>query len=269
MLVAAGDTELFTVRQGAGEPLLFIVGLGGRAEFWGNQFKLFAKSREVISFDHRGTGRSARYDGAYSVALMAEDTVRLMDALGLERIDIVGHSMGGAIAQHIALHHPSRVRKLVLSASWAGPEPVFLELFKLRRMVLEKIGPEAYLLQGTLLSNPGWWLQKNFGNAEQWMAERMKAFAGVAVEMGRMAAVMSHNLRDRVGSITAQTMVICARDDSITPLGLSEELATLIPGAALNVLPAGGHFCPITVTSDYNRKLARFLTSPVEVRDAA
>ncbi len=156
-LVTVADTQLHVVRRGAGPPLLLLVGLGGRADFWSGTIDHFADRFDCISFDHRKCGDSLPSDIRTTVAVMAADALALMDRLGIERADIVGHSLGGAIAQHIAVHAPERVNRLVLSASWAGPHPAFLELFALRKQVLQNCGPAAYMLQGNLLGNPGWW----------------------------------------------------------------------------------------------------------------
>jgi aminoacrylate hydrolase len=257
--VAVGDTALHVVRDGSGPPLLFLVGLGGRAEFWKPVMARFADRFDCISFDHRATGDSVPSDVKQTVRLLAEDALALLDALGIERAHIVGHSLGGAIAQHIAVHAPERVDKLVLSATWAGPTPFFEGLFALRKDVLRRCGPEAYMLQGTLLGTPGWHTAKDFAAVEAGIAARMASFAGVDIEMDRMDAVTGHDLRARVPGITAETLVVCARDDQITPLPLSEELARLIPGARLDVLPAGNHFGPSVDPEAYAAMFADFL----------
>lgn len=259
-LVEVADTKLHVVRRGSGPPLLLLVGLGGRADFWSGTIDHFADRFDCISFDHRKVGDSLPSDIRTTVAVMAADALALMDRLDIDRADIVGHSLGGAIAQHIAVHAPHRVRRLVLSASWAGPHPAFLELFALRKAVLQNCGPAAYMLQGNLLGNPGWWAMAHHEAMQAGIAARLQAFAGVDIEMERMDAVTSHDLRDRVAEIGAETLVICARDDAITPLPLSEELAQLIPGARLEVLAAGNHFAPVTVPNDYRSRLSTFLT---------
>jgi aminoacrylate hydrolase len=259
MRLPVGDTALHVVREGAGPPLLFLVGLGGRYEFWRPQIEAFKGRFDCLSFDHRKTGDSLPSDVRTTVRVLAEDALRLLDALGIERAHVVGHSLGGAIAQHVAVHAPERVDKLVLSASWCGPTPAFLTLFDLRRQVLRHCGPRAYMLQGNLLGNPGWWVMANHDAVMAGIDARLAAFAGVEVEMERMDAVTSHDLRDRVGEIRAETLVLCARDDGITPLPLSEELAERIPGARLEVLPTGNHFAPVTVPDDYTARLRAFL----------
>jgi aminoacrylate hydrolase len=249
---------LHVVRGGAGPPLLFLVGLGGRADFWGPQFARFPM-RDCISFDHRRTGDSLPSDITTTVQVLADDAVRLLDTLGIDRIDIIGHSLGGAIAQHLAVFHPDRVARLVLSASWAGPTPWFLDLFALRRRVLRELGPRDYMLQGNLLGNPGWWTCANQAAMAAGIEARLAAFAGVEIECERMDAVTSHDLRDRVGGIASDTLVICARDDGITPLPLSEELAARIPVARLEVLATGSHFAPNCVPDDWAAPVKAFL----------
>lgn len=246
---------LHVIREGQGEPLLFLVGLGGRAEFWGAQFARFRESRDCISFDHRKTG-----DDKVTVAALAQEAIRLLDALDIERSDMIGHSLGGAIAQHVAVFHPERLKRLVLSASWCGPTPWFLDLFALRKRVLRDCGQREYLLQGNLLGNPGWW---TFANQPAMMAgieARLASFAGVDIECERMDAVTGHDLRDRVCEIAAETLVVCARDDGITPLGLSEELAERIPDTRLEVLSTGSHFAPSCMPDEWAAPVRAFLS---------
>ncbi|BDW81491.1 putative aminoacrylate hydrolase RutD [Erythrobacter sp. Dej080120_24] len=257
--IMIGETGLHVVREGAGPPLLFLVGLGGRADFWKPQMRLFGARYATVSFDHRKAGDSLPSDVCTTVEVLANDALALLDRLEIDRPIVIGHSLGGAIAQHIAVHAPERVKGLVLSASWAGPTPYFQRLFDLRKQVLRECGAEAYMLQGNLLGNPGWWMAANIETAMAGIAERLKAFAGVEIEIERMDAVTGHDLRDRVGSITAPCRVICARDDQITPLPLSEELAERIPGAKLMVLATGNHFAPVTVRAEYDTLLAEAL----------
>lgn len=253
------DTRLHVVRRGAGPPLLLLVGLGGRADFWAGTIDHLADRFDCISFDHRKCGDSVPSDVTTTVAVMAKDAIDLLDRLGIDRADIVGHSLGGAIAQHIAVHAPERVGRLVLSASWAGPHPAFLALFALRKAVLEQCGPETYLLLGNLLGNPGWWTMKHHDAMRVGIAARLASFAGTTIEIERMDAVTAHDLRDRVSEIKAETLVVCAQDDGITPLPLSEELARLIHGARLEILPTGNHFAPVTVPDAYRALLDGFL----------
>lgn len=260
-LVAINGYELHVEEHGSGEPLLLVAGLGGSGRFWSSQVETLARHYRVILHDHRGVGRSGPAPLVSSARELADDLLRLMDALGLERAHLVGHSTGGAIGQHIALRAPERLRSLVLSASWAGPTPLFVQTFHTRRDVLINSGPLNYLMVGTLLASPAWWLAPRFRSTEDYFRTRLAEFPGLEVELGRLNAVMTHDLRWRVGEIRTPTMVICARDDQLTPPGMSEELAERIPGARLEMLPEGGHFCPMTVTAAYNERILSFLQS--------
>jgi aminoacrylate hydrolase len=259
-MTEVGDTALHVVRSGSGAPLLMLVGLGGRAEFWGAQFARFSNARDCISFDHRNADDSVPSNILTTVKMLAEDAVALLDQLGISACDIIGHSLGGAIAQHIAVHHPNRIERLVLSATWAGPTPWFLDLFALRKRVLKTCGPHDYILQGNLLGNPGWWTMERHAEVTAGVAARVLSFAGVDIECERMDAVTGHDLREQVGAIRAKTLVICARDDGITPLPLSEELANRIPGARLSVLPTGNHFAPVSAADDWFAAVDEFLS---------
>ena len=260
-LVPLGHTELYVESHGDGEPLLLVAGLGGVGRFWSHQVAPFAEHFRVITHDHRGVGRSGPGPLISNAGEMADDLLRLMDKLGLESAHLVGHSTGGAIGQHIALRAPERLRSLVLSASWAGPTPLFVQTFRTRRDVLINCGPLNYLMVGTLLAMPAWALSKEFVDANTYLHSRLAQFPGLEVELGRLNAVMSHDLRHQVSAIRTPTFVIGAHDDQLTPPNLSQELAERIPGARLHLLEEGGHFCPHTVTDRYNAAVLDFLKS--------
>ncbi len=257
--VSVGHAELYVEEYGEGEPLLLVAGLGGSGRFWMQQVPEFAKYFRVILHDHRGVGRSGPGPIISNVGDMAGDLLRLMDALGIDSAHLVGHSTGGAIGQHIALHAPERVRSLGLSASWGGPTPLFVQTFHTRRDILINSGPLNYLMVGTLLATPAWYLQQRFASTQDYFRTRLAEFPGLEIELGRLNAVMRHDLRHRLHEIDKPTFVIGARDDQLTPPGLSEELAQRIPGARLCLLDQGGHFCPHTVTAAYNAAVLEFL----------
>ena len=259
--VALGHTELYVEEHGQGEPLLLVAGLGGSGRFWHAQVEAFARHFRVILHDHRGVGRSGPGPLISNAGEMADDLLRVMDALRIERAHLVGHSTGGAIGQHLALRAPQRLASLVLSASWAGPTPLFIQTFHTRRDVLINAGPLNYLMVGTLLATPTWYLAPRFRDTQEYFRARLAEFPGLDVELGRLNAVMSHDLRHRLNEIRVPTFVIGARDDQLTPPGLSEELAERIAGAQLHLLGEGGHFCPQTVTETYNRAVLGFLIS--------
>src|SRR5579875_3261200 len=107
--IAIGDCSLYFERQGAGFPVMFVTGLGGFGSFWQDQLAAFAKTFEVVTHDHRGIGQSDPSRMNHTVERMAADVIALMDALGIERAHLVGHSTGGAIAQILAIEHSKRL----------------------------------------------------------------------------------------------------------------------------------------------------------------
>ena len=254
-----GDVELYVEEQGRGAPLFFIAGLGGRGEFWRKQVGPFSEHFRVILHDHRGVGNSTPDKVVFGAEHMADDLLKLMDVMGIEKANLVGHSTGGAICQHIALKAPDRIEKLVLSCSWAGPDPYFQHLFHTRRQVLISCGPEAYLTTGTYLAMPSSVLQPQMKSGRDMLNDRMKAFPGLEVELSRLSAVMSHDLRSLVHNIPHRPLCIGAKDDQITPAGFTRELADLIPDSTLHLLEHGGHFCPIAFTEDYNAAVLNYL----------
>src|SRR4051794_28460475 len=113
--------RLFHQRRGAGEPLLLIQGMSGTHLSWGEQFVGdLERDFDVVAYDHRGIGRSDRVDDPFSIADLAEDAAGLLDALGWETAHVMGISMGGMVAQELALRHPERIRTLTLGCTYCG-----------------------------------------------------------------------------------------------------------------------------------------------------
>jgi aminoacrylate hydrolase len=254
-----GDAELYYEESGQGDPLLLVPGLGGVGNFWTPQVAAFAREFRVITHDHRGCGQSTHSRIQYSVEQMAEDVVRLMDGLGLDSAHYVGHSTGGAIGQILAIEHPTRLRSLVLSATWAGPDAFFRRLFEARRETLMTSGVEAYLRSSILMLAPPAWVSANDALLAQQHEAAAAASAPVEVLASRIDAIVRHDRRAQLGQIRVPTLVIVAADDMVTPRFYSEELASKIPGAKLVVLEGGGHFSPTVAPGPYNAEVGGFL----------
>ena len=254
-----GDAEIYYEESGDGPPLMLVPGLGGGGSFWAPQVADFEKYVRVIIHDHRGAGQSSHSLIEYSVDQMAADTVALMDALDLESVHYVGHSTGGAMGQTIAQNHPRRLKSLVLSATWAGQDAYFRRCFENRRQILLELGLESYSRASTLVLMPPWWIAEN----DSLIAEQSQRLAvnnpPLEVMVSRIDAIMNYDRRAGLGDIGLPTLVISARDDAVTPIHLSDELAKSIPGAEQVVLDRGGHFAPIILPEDYNPPVLEFL----------
>ena len=257
--ITVGDAELYYESHGEGEPLLLVSGLGGTAAYWKPNLPAFAAKYRVIVHDHRGAGQSTHSKMKYSVDQMTDDLVRLMDHLKIERAHLLGHSTGGAIGQTLAAKHPARLKSMVLFSTWAKADTYFKRLFELRRAVLTEIGPEQYTRAGTLFLYPDWWINANENMIGEREAMTVRAFPPPEVVASRIDAIVAFDRTADLGRIKVPTLVICARDDLITPAYFSEELAQTIPGAQLVLLPKGGHCANETAMELFNPPVLDFL----------
>lgn len=257
--LSIGDAELYYEEHGDGPPLLLVAGLSGLGSFWSHQVGDLARDFRVIVHDHRGTGQSTPSRIRYSVDQMTEDVRRLMDGLGLDAAHVAGHSTGGAIGQTLAQDDPSRVRSLVLSATWAGPDAFFRRAFAVRKEILLRLGPAWYQQLSSLFLYPPGWISANDAALTTQEAAAAAHPTPDDILASRMDAIVRFDRRARLGEIRAPTLVIVADDDMITPRFYSEELAAGIPGARLVVLPDGGHFVPRVHPEAYTRAVGDFL----------
>jgi aminoacrylate hydrolase len=261
--VSIGDADISYEEQGRGPALMLVPGLSGQGSFWAPQVPDFARDFRVVVHDHRGAGRSTHSRIRYSVEQMADDTLRLMDALGIAAAHLVGHSTGGAIGQVIAQDHPDRLLSLVLSATWAGRDPYFRRLFEARKEILLARGLPAYLRASVLVLAPPWWISANDAAITASHQQQLAAWPPVEVVASRIDAIMAFDRRDRLDRIRVPVLVIVAEDDMVTPRYGSDELASRIPGAKLVVLDRGGHFVPQVTPEPYNAAVGAFLRAQI------
>ena len=254
-----GETLYYEV-HGAGPPLALVTGLGGLASFWAPHIEALSRDFTVVLHDHRGTGRSSHSLIRYSVELMADDTLQLLNHLDIARAHLIGHSTGGAIGQTLALDHPGRIGRLILSSTWAKADTYFRRLFAVRSEVLRASGTAAYLHASSLFMSPPDWIRDNMAALEESEAKVLALSPPPEVVLSRIEAILAFDRSAELGRIAAPTLVTCATDDHITPPYFSEELARLIPAAELALAPYGGHFYPAIMAEDFRRTAHAFLT---------
>jgi len=245
--------------HGSGPPLLLVPGLGGVATFWQRHVPALARDFTLVLHDHRGCGRSGPSDVAYSVGQMADDVLQLMDALGIARAHLVGHSTGGAIGQTIALDAPDRIDRLVLSATWTRADGYFRRLFATRAQGMERLGRGYYGQLGNLVLYPPWWLSRHADELEAAQAASPVPPTEDRIVLARIAAILAFDRAAEVGRIRQRTLVSAARDDAVTPSYFSEDLARRIPDARLSLMPTGGHFYNHCFQAEFERLVAGFL----------
>lgn len=241
--VDAGDTELSYVRSGAGEPLLLIQGMSATHLAWGRSFlSLLEQSFECIAFDNRGMGLSGPAQMPFGIADLAADTAALLDALELERVHVLGISMGGTIAQELALAHPARIRTLSLGATWAYSPADGL----MSREDLQMLGEAAASGEQERVFRAMWEINLSPGfRADD---SRFAAFAEMAaalpapqrVIVQQMQACIEHDTSDRLDRIELPTQVIHGTADRLIGVENGIELARLL-GVEPQLLDDVGH----------------------------
>jgi len=255
-----GDAEIYYEEHGSGEPLLLVSGLGGTAAYWKANLPALSAKYRVIVHDHRGAGQSTHSKIRYSVDQMTDDVLRLMDHLKLDRAHLVGHSTGGAIGQTMAIRNPERLKKLVLFATWTKADKFFRQLFAARRDLLMQVGKEAYVRAGTLFLYPPWFIKAHEAMVEEREKLAIATFAPPEVVASRIDAIVAFDRTAGLAKIRTPTLVLCAKDDFITPAYFSEELAQKIPGAKLVLLPEGGHCASEAALEAFNSTVTRFIS---------
>ena len=257
-----GDVEIYYESHGKGEgpPVLLVPGLGGVGSYWSPNLPAFSARHRTLIHDHRGTGQSSASRIQYSVDQMTDDLVRLMDALEIERAHLVGHSTGGAIGQTLAVKHPARLASLVLYATWTKADPFFTRVFEARRTLLTAAGTAAYARSTPVFLYPDWWINQNLALLEEREKVSIPSFPAAEIVASRIDAIVAFDRTADLIRIKAPTLVICAKDDFLTPPYFSEELARRIPGAQLKILERGGHCCSETALEQFNAAVLEFLS---------
>jgi 3-oxoadipate enol-lactonase len=242
--ISLPGTELNYERGGEGEPLLLIQGMTANLLAWGRPFSsLLKESFDVISFDNRGMGLSSPVTEAFSIAEMAADTAALLDALEIESAHVLGISMGGMIAQELALAEPERVRSLTLGCSYCGgPGSQLLDpadFQKLAEAMASGDGQRVYRAMWELNVSPAFAADE--GNYAGFTAMTEALPASRRTIAFQLQAVAAHDTSARLPNVTAPTLVVHGTADRILGHPNGPLIASLIPGARLETLDDVGH----------------------------
>jgi pimeloyl-ACP methyl ester carboxylesterase len=241
----ADGARLYYEVYGEGEPLLLIMGLGANHLSWTGQIPVYAREFRVIVFDNRGTGQSDFLAGVdYTISLLADDAAALLDALGIDAAHVYGVSMGGMIAQEMALRHPEKVRSLILGAtSPGGAHAVSPDAQALRALLDQGAAVDSAVNPALLdvLISPAYLaehradLLEKFQGLADYPATSPEAYAA------QLQAAARHDTYDRLPDIAAPTLVLHGTDDPLLPVGNARILAERIPGAKLVLLEGARH----------------------------
>ena len=253
--------QMYYEERGSGFPLLLINGLGSDHHEWIHQFPAFEACFRGIVFDNRGTGRTDVPPGPYTTAQMADDAASLLRALGIPRTHVLGVSLGGMIAQEVALRHPDLVDGLVLGCTGPGgelslrPSPEAMAAFALAKGE----DPEAEVRRMLPFLYTDACIRERPGEIEEFVRRRLDHPTPPEGYLAQLSAAVTHDASSRLGQIRARTLVITGDADRLVDWENSLRLAGRIPGAALVVLPGAPHRLFAETAEAFNREVLRFL----------
>lgn len=260
-IIANGITHGYDLLgEAGGIPVALVPGMGGAASYWSPQLASLAATHRVLSYDHRGIGRTAQVP-VRDIDQLADDFVGLLDALGIATVHFVGHSTGGAIGMSVAVRYPERVSSLLLYASIHRADAYRRRVFALRSRILAELGPEEYARTTSLLFYPPAYVADNAAALEAGEARAVAEIGTPEIMDSRFAAILNFDIAARLGEVRAPTLVLCAQDDMLTPAYFSREIAAAIPGAELWLWESGGHALSRSRPAEFEAVVREFLAA--------
>jgi pimeloyl-ACP methyl ester carboxylesterase len=259
------DVEIYYEEYGKGRPMVFLSETACDGEVWKiYQVQEFSRDHRVIIHDYRGTGQSSKPSIDYTTKIFAKDIVALMDHLQADDAVVVGHSMGGRVAQLLALDHPKRVHKLVLASTGSHyPKTKGLPLKICKEMI--EWGYEKYEREHTILV--GWteeFVKVHPERIEHYLEVRMHNLCPVEFYLRHLIARQSHDTSGRLKDIKQPTLILVGEDDQnvtseINHRQSSEILAKGIPNSRLVVLPEERHSYFFSNPGEAHRIIREFI----------
>lgn len=258
--VKVGDINMYYEIHGEGEPVLMIMGASGTTALWGPAIPLLSREYRAIPFDNRGIGYSEAPEVPLSIKMMADDAAGLLDALGIDSAHVYGASMGGMIAQELALHYPEKVVSLILGCTGPGgpqaalPDDVMAfagQMADMSQEDLAKMMPAMFY--------PPEFMERNPKAVEETIGWLMEKPVPPWVRVRQIKAVMAHDTYERLPQIKAPTLVIGGEKDILIPAEYQRLLASRIPNAELVIWEDLGHGFGLQKPEEANKVVLDFL----------
>lgn len=252
--------KIYWDQQGQGTPVLLIMGLGYPSQMWYRTRPLLAERYRTIALDNRGVGRSEIPPGPYPIAVMAADAAAALDAAGVDSAHVYGISMGGMIAQELALQFPHRVRSLILGCTAAGgpsairAEPEVTNLLMSRGQMTPEEAAEAAIPFIYDTGTPRARIDEDLAARRDWLV-RPEAY------INQLRGILAWEAYSRLDRINAPTLVIHGEADRLVPPGNGRLIAERIPNAKLVLIPRAGHIYSTDQPEAAHRPVLEFLSS--------
>jgi 3-oxoadipate enol-lactonase len=259
MRIDAGDLSVNYELDGPPEApvVAFSHCLAGNLDIWRGQAKALADEFRVLRYDSRGHGGTSATDPPYSMDVLAEDLVHLLDGLGIRKAHFVGISMGGMIGQTLALRHPERIEGLILCDTTCRIPPEAGPMWQERIEIAREQGMSA-LSEETLQR----WLSPGFRQERpevEAVIRRMIESTPVRGFEGCCQAIREFDLAEAVPEIASPTLVMVGENDPGTTVDMARDLQNRISGAELQILPQAFHLANIEAEGEFNDVVLRFL----------
>jgi 3-oxoadipate enol-lactonase len=243
-LAKAGDIELSYERAGEGPPLLLIMGMSGTKHHWGDRvLEELRRDFDTIVYDHRDAGDSTKTGQPFAIADLAKDAAGLLESLDVDSAHVMGISMGGMVAQELALAHPERIRSLTLGCTYCGGEGSALTSEEVMRRLAEGMssGDRERAVRTAWEVNVSPSFAADEDAYARFLANGMRYAMPVAVIMEQMRAITLHDTSARLPELQLPTLVVHGTLDRMLPVQNGHMIARLIPDSRLEILEGIGH----------------------------
>jgi len=247
--------------RGSGEPLLLIAGLGADNSCWSGVVKRFSSRFQTIVFDNPGSGRSSNFRKPHTIRHLAADAASLLDYLGIERAHLIGHSMGGYIAQEFAINYPGRVNKLILEGTASVSSSRNNALFSgFSKKLQEKEAVEAWIKTWAVwLFSPKTVASGTFVKTFIKQAAKYPYPASAEGFKAQAEAMAKFDARGRLSAIKAKALIIEGEDDILIRPEEAGGLAKQIPGSKIRLIKNTAHYLHIENPSLFTKIATEFL----------
>ncbi len=237
------------------------MGLRRNIEWWYCQIDALSKHFKVLLFDNRGAGRSDKPEMDYSIPLFADDTAELMKSLNIRKANVLGVSMGGYIAQELAIRYPEMVSSLVLGCTGAGGQrTVMMSAERLQKFTAnEGLSPEEILKKDMDIYFSDRFVRENPDKIREFVEISLRYYQPLDAFERQFAACLKHDTVNRLNGITMPTLIMSGDDDVLVPPENSRILKELIPHAELDFLRGCRHCFFIEEAAQFNQTVVSFV----------